>query len=319
MASMDLSAQQRRAALLLQQRLELTPMETVRLVLSHPHILDYQYNRNLEPALDVLQAMLGLSQVELAKVMRACPQVLPLCQHEALPDRLLGLRDVLRLDSSPALGRLVVKFPRLLTLSVDENVRPTMAALQSLLRLSDEEACHLVFRHPQVLSLRVEDNAVPTLAVLQERLALDREQLRALILRMPTALGLSAEANLRPKLDFLAESLEMPQAELRDAVLRNPLVLGASLQKALRPNVAAWSGALPAGISLQQVVAKSGLRFLTSAYETRTRPRLERVAQEGIDAVDLVSQMRSTDEKFEEWIRARAAPSSYLEVLELGS
>jgi hypothetical protein len=61
----ELTASQRKSALVLQRRLELTPEQTVRLLLAHPSVLDS--SPTLESSLDVLQKTLGLSKEELAK------------------------------------------------------------------------------------------------------------------------------------------------------------------------------------------------------------------------------------------------------------
>lgn len=303
LGGMKLSQQQQAAALTLQRRLELTPAETVRLLLSHPHVLDYSYNCNLEATLDLLQAMLGLSHAELAKMMRACPFLLSLSKSDVLIERVDELRDLFHIDALE-LGRIVVRFPRLLTLNVERKVRPTALALREVLRLEEEDLNKLIHKHPQVLSLHVEKNVQPTLAVLRKLMELDHAQLRMLVLKLPQALGLSAETNLRPKLCFLADSLSLSPSELREAVMRDPLVLGSSLNKSLRPNVDAWHEELcehPAG-DLKKFAEKYGLRWLTASYERRTQPRLERLRQVGIDAIELIPRIRMKDEDFEKWI-----------------
>ena len=44
----EITAKQRKAAIILQQRLVLTPEETVRMLLAHPQILDY-FSARLKP------------------------------------------------------------------------------------------------------------------------------------------------------------------------------------------------------------------------------------------------------------------------------
>ena len=44
------------------------------------------------------------------------------------------------------------------------------------------------------------------------------------------------------------------------------------------------------------------MRWLTASYERRTQPRLERLRQVGIDAIELIPRIRMKDEDFEKWI-----------------
>ena len=302
---MELTPQKTAAALTLQHRLELTPAETVKLLLSNPQVLENKYNHDLEATLDIVQAMLGLSQAELAKVIRACPQVLSLSKSDALVQRIDDLREIMQCDALE-LGRAVLKFPRVMTLSIEANARPTAQALQRMLALSDDELHRLIRKHPQVLSLSTEGSAQQTLDVLRDTLALDDGQLRSLVIKLPQALGLNAENNLRPKLGFIADALCFSPSELRDAVMREPLILGCSLERSLRPNVKAWRDALrahPQGESdLKRLFQQNGLRPLTASFEKRTRPRLSKLEQAGLDPREALSRMRMTDAAFDQWI-----------------
>ena len=81
--------------------------------------------------------------------------------------------------------------------------------LQSSLDLSDAELKKVVMKLPSVLSLSVEDNLAPTLEWLQTRLELDEAQLGKVVLTSPPLLGLSIEDNLAPKLQWLQTRLEL--------------------------------------------------------------------------------------------------------------
>ena len=88
-----------------------------------------------------------------------------------------------------------------------------MAWLQKRLVLDDKSVSKLVQRQPSVLSLSIEDNLEPTLSWLQDRLSLDDKSLSKLVRTQPTVLGYSIEVNLAPRLAWLQERLDLDDCE----------------------------------------------------------------------------------------------------------
>ena len=316
MMAPDVTASQRNAGIVLMNRLELTPEQTVRLLLAHSQMLDLLASGALPDigsTLDMLTATLGLSTDEIAKLIKTCPQVLG--PSDVILDRIDKLGDLLGLEG-PAerkseLRKALLRFPNLLTLSFDANVAPTFHALQQTLDLSQREMGKVVVKHPQVLSLSFEGNALATLHVLNEELGRPSvSEVANVVSRFPQVLGLSAEANLRPTLQFLAEAFELSPAELHAAVDREPIVLGTSLERSLRPNLELWKEALPSNYDLGALVRDKGLRWLTCSAEKRTAPRIERVLAAGLDPLALLAKMRYTDNQFDDWLRREASPAS---------
>ena len=74
--------------------------------------------------------------------------------------------------------------------------------LQSSLDLSDAELKKMVLTFPHMLSLSVENNVAPKLDWLQKRLDLGDAQLRKLVMTRPQLLGLSIEDNLQPTVQW---------------------------------------------------------------------------------------------------------------------
>ena len=72
-SQLALSSTERRTAAQLQQRLQMTDYETLRLLVSHPSVLGYKWDTNIEPTLDALEETLALSADELKKVVKSAP------------------------------------------------------------------------------------------------------------------------------------------------------------------------------------------------------------------------------------------------------
>jgi hypothetical protein len=68
--------------------------------------------------------------------------------------------------------------------------------------MDDKSLSKLVQRMPRVLGLSVEENLEPRLLWLQERLDMDDKSLRKLVQTLPSVLCSSVEENLEPKLSW---------------------------------------------------------------------------------------------------------------------
>ena len=58
--------------------------------------------------------------------------------------------------------KLVLTLPSVLSYSIEENVRPKVAALRSLLGLSEAEVRMLVISQPPVLGYSIDENVRPS-------------------------------------------------------------------------------------------------------------------------------------------------------------
>ena len=300
-----LTPNERELVVALQTHLCISDADTVKLLIRHSEVLGYSFESKIAPTVEALKQALELTDADVGKLVVAAPSALGLSLEATLRPRLATLGSQLSLQPGE-LGALVLKYPNLLTLRVEARIR----ALASLLMLSRDELRRLVVRYPQVLSLSAEENVTPTIHALNALLRGPGEasdavgaDVRALVLRLPTILGLNVPTNLRPKIELLGTALDLAPHELRAAVVREPAALGASLEKSLQPNIELWRAALPAETALSDVVRKRGLRFLTCNAEKRTLPRLRRAVEAGVAPVTLVARMRMTDVAFEDWIR----------------
>ena len=112
-----------------------------------------------------------------------------------------------------------------------------MPVVELRLGQDDAELKKVVLRLPQVFSLSVEANVLPSLAALQSRLGLDDAELKKVVLGQPAVLSYSVEVNLLPKLAFLQRELGLSDETLSEHILRMPAILGYSLEGRYKPRV----------------------------------------------------------------------------------
>ena len=90
--------------------------------------------------------------------------------------------------SEAEVRKLVISQP-VLGSSVEENLRPTVAALRLAARWSEAEVRKLVLRQPAVLGQSIEENVRPTVAALRSLLGLSEAEVRKLVISQPAVLG----------------------------------------------------------------------------------------------------------------------------------
>ncbi|KAL1493520.1 hypothetical protein AB1Y20_017223 [Prymnesium parvum] len=200
----------------------------------------------------------GLPEAAVRKATRAFPAATRLASGSRLALLLAFLQREARL-SPPQLGRLVAAYPQLLGLSLEANLRPTVAYLASL----GVDVGRAVDAHPALLSLNLERKIKPTVDFLAREAGLT--SLGRVLSLQPALLSLSVQSNLRPKVAFLRELRIEPLGPQLDAY---PALLSLSLEANLRPTAAAYAeaGLLAAG--------KLRPRHLAASLSSRVRPRL---------------------------------------------
>ena len=95
----------------------------------------------------------------------------------------------------------------------------------------------MVLRWPVILGISTEDNVLPTLTALQARLGLSEAELKRFVLQAPAVLGMSIENNVLPTIDFLQRELSLSHSALRERIVGNPNMLSYSIERRLRPRV----------------------------------------------------------------------------------
>ena len=94
----------------------------------------------------------------------------------------------------------------------------TLDWLQERLAFNNKQLIPLAKRFPKVHTLSIEEQLKPTLDWLQARIGLSDEKLRELVRRQPTALKLSVQKQLEPNASWLQVRLALDQVSLQCAV-----------------------------------------------------------------------------------------------------
>ena len=90
-----------------------------------------------------------------------------------------------------------------------------------------------------MLCYSFEENVLPSLAALQARLELSDSELKRIVLQTPAIVGMSIENNVLPTIDFLQRELSLSHSALRERIVGNPKMLSYSIERRLRPRVVA--------------------------------------------------------------------------------
>ena len=213
----------------LKNRLGLNDYEMKKIILSQPTILNIpsESDLGLESKINWLQKRLALDQKSLTKMITRSPPIMTISIKDNVQPTLDWLQERLMLDGN-VLNKMVTRSPSILLLSIEGNVKPTLEWLQERLQLDDYALSKLIQRLPQILSFSITENVEPKLDWLQDRLKLDDNSLAKLIQRMPQTLCLSIHDNLEPKLDWLQQRLSLTDVALTKMIRRLPGILSTS-------------------------------------------------------------------------------------------
>ena len=244
-------------------------MENVRrIVQKNPRILLYSLDNNIIPKLVFFLIM--TLQMDTSQIQRLLLSYPALIDYN-LEDHILPIaRYFLQdLEYSPAeLRSILLKFPRLWTYSL-RKIKRVVGYLRYEVGLAGSQVKRVLFQAPQVISLR-ETHLKEKFVYLQDAFRLTEDQVQTVVAGMPTLLVLSLASNLQPKRDFLFEAFDYDLEALSAAVLRLPTLLGYSL-------------------------------------DNRIRPRLEAIRQTGLDPARITVGIPMKQDKFEGWLKRRAA------------
>jgi len=208
-------------------------------------------------SLSWLGRTLGLDAAALGRLVASFPPVVGL-----EPARLAASHAFLASEAG------VVRYPQLLSVSVEANLRPTADYLRSL----GVDVGRVVRSHAITLDLSLEANLKPTVSFLQRE---GVEELGRVLSSQPSLLSLSTQSSLAPKCDFL-RSLGM--APLGPLLTQYPAVLTLSLEANLRPTALALA---EAGV-LSPPDPTLRPRHLAASLERRIKPRLALCAALGV-------------------------------------
>jgi len=289
-------------------------------------------NQDDKQVIDALNAA-GLSSTAVQKLKRSAPYVFGI-SIQKIQSVLTFLIELLDSDSASSRGStlnkhqktvagIISSHPYLLNLSVEKNLQPRVAFLQTACQMNITDVAKMVRASKgTILNLAIEENLQPTLAYLKETLAVENtsqmDALRKCLLLHPQVLTLSL-SNLRRKVDYFSGLEEREKrrrgldqessnsSSLASRILRRcPTVYSLSLKDNIIPKVEILSRAW--GVEFESTVSLSKLlrefpNILTSSLEGNIFPTLNFFNRTGYT--------RLTDDW--EWVEGSARiPGRYL-------
>ncbi|EXB39516.1 hypothetical protein L484_011436 [Morus notabilis] len=168
----------------------------------------------------------GIHHKDLPKILGMCPKILTSDIISDLIPAFNFLSDNLKIPDRN-LRKAVVKNPRLLASSAQDQLKPALFYLQRL-GFSDLEA--LAYRDSVLLVSSVEKTLIPKLRFL-ESLGMSNEEAVGMVLRCPALFTFSVENNFRPKFEYFAGEMKRRLEELKEF----PQYFAFSLEKRIKP------------------------------------------------------------------------------------
>ena len=182
----------------------------------------------MENRKEQLRVLLSASEEDIDKVVRQNPSIIERSDIEKHHGPKLKLLQERLGISKKAAGQLCIRRERLLTNSL-ETSENRMNWLQARLNLNKSQLRKIVKRDPVVLTLSIEDNLEPTIDNIQSILELSDKELTKMIVRQPEVLqrNMSAE-NIKQRLTLLKELLSLPEGDVegvRKRIISSPEML----------------------------------------------------------------------------------------------
>jgi mTERF domain-containing protein, mitochondrial len=131
------------------------------------------------------------------------------------------------------LRHVVAKCPKVLTLSVDGKLVPTVQCLATL-QAKPGEVAQAIAKFPQILFHSVEEKLCPLLAFFQT-LGVSERQLAKLLMVNPRLISYSIEAKFSQTVDFFVSLGVDKEGMVGKILTKEPYIMGYSVDKRLRP------------------------------------------------------------------------------------
>lgn len=180
--------------------------DVVKILQNNPFLLAHSVEATFLPVVKFLLTEVGLQQRHVGKVVNRCARLLTASVDDQLRPTLLFLQ-ALGFNNMPV---VVSNNATLLASSVENRLMPKMEFLINL-GLSKEQAVQALIRFPAIFNYSIEKNLQPKFSYLVEDMGRGLDDLRA----FPQFFGYSLECRIRPRHLFLKKrNLSLPLADL---------------------------------------------------------------------------------------------------------
>ena len=166
----------------------------------------------MEQRKEQLRVLLSASKEKIDKLVRQNPNVIICSDIEKNHEPKLKLLQERLGTSKEAAGQLCLRGNRFLGTSL-ATLENRMDWLQARLNLNKSQLKRIVERDPVVLTLSINDNIEPTIDNIQSSLELSDTELTKIFAKSPDLLNKSGE-NIKQRLSLLREILDLPEGDV---------------------------------------------------------------------------------------------------------
>ncbi|KAJ0041435.1 hypothetical protein Pint_26836 [Pistacia integerrima] len=198
--------------------------EIPKILVQRPHLCGHSISGKIIPIMLYLEDM-GVDKKQWAKVIFRCPGLLSHSRQkvQAVINFLLELG-----LSGNSIGKVLTRYPRIVSYSVEDNLRPTAEYFKGL----GVNVAIVVHRFPVSLWLSIEGNLKPVTKFFYER-GFSVEDIGTMVSRLPNLYALSLTGSLIPKWEFF-----LTMGYSKSKLVKFPQYFSYSLEQRIKPRFA---------------------------------------------------------------------------------
>ncbi|XP_051203197.1 transcription termination factor MTERF6, chloroplastic/mitochondrial [Lolium perenne] len=235
---------------------------------------------------DYLLNDVKIEQRKLRYVVTKCPKVLTVSVDRKLVPTVQCLNT---LQAKPGeVAQAIIKFPPILFHSMEQKLCPLLAFFQTL-DISEKQLAKLLMVNPRLISYSIEGKFSQTVDFFVS-LGIEKEGMIGKILtKEPYILGYSVDKRLRPTAEFLKSVVGLEGTNLQRVIMNFPGILSRDANKTLRPNFMFLQSA---GFSKDQIMALVAgyplvlIKSIKRCLEPRVKFLVEEMGRDRGEAVD---------------------------------
>jgi mTERF domain-containing protein len=204
-------------------------------------------------------------------------------------------------------SRLLKAYPEFLGYNLDRHILPISRYFLQDLDYSTPEFTKILLTYPRLVtnSLTKIKHVVGYLRFEQD---LSASQVRRVLYQAPQILGLNTDVSLRGKVRFLRESLHLEtDDDWKRVVSGMPNLLLLSIDKNLQPKISYLLGAFDGNTDVLRAAVVRLPTLLGYSLDKRIIPRMEAIQKAGIDEPGCITVgIPMKEERFQQWLEGRA-------------
>lgn len=183
-----------------EESLQMSADETQRLVTKMPVFLSYSINNDLAPSIRFFEDELGFSPSQIRRMIITYPPVANYSGHANIEAVLDLMNEIF--DDPKDILRISLVEPIVWSLPIDDLVSRVSFLSQSM-ELDLDELRIILTSLPKLLTLSVDNNVMPKMDFFLKHMS--KEDLRAYVLESPTILSSSLDSRIRPRIEQISQ------------------------------------------------------------------------------------------------------------------